>query len=45
MDHCVVDVQDRIIDSLIASFSKIVAGINKPSGKRFILGESSHVEV
>jgi len=46
MDHCLIDVDERIIDSLIAPHSKIVSsGDNKPSGRRFILGERSHVEL
>ena len=46
MDHCLIDVEERITDSLIAPHSKIVSsGDNKPSGKRFILGERSHVEL
>jgi glucose-1-phosphate thymidylyltransferase len=45
MDHCLIDVGDRIVDSLIAPYSKIISNENKPMGKRFILGERSHVEV
>jgi len=46
MDHCLIDVDERIIDSLIAPHSKIIScGDNKPSGRRFILGERSHVEL
>jgi glucose-1-phosphate thymidylyltransferase len=45
MDHCLIDVDERIVDSLIAPHSKIVSNENKPRGKRFILGERSHVEV
>jgi len=46
MDHCLIDVNERIIDSLVAPHSKIVSsGDNKPSGRRFILGEKSHIEL
>jgi len=45
MDHCLIDVEDRIVDSLIAPYSRIVSDGNKPRGKRFILGERSYVEV
>lgn len=46
MDHCFIDVKERIIDSLIAPHSKINSTQeNKPSGRRFILGERSYVEL
>lgn len=46
MDNCLIDVNERIIDSLIAPHSKIISNDgNKPCGKRFILGERSHVEL
>jgi len=45
MNHCLIDINERITDSLIASSSKIISSENKPRGKRFILGERSHVEV
>lgn len=46
MDHCLVDIDERIIGSLIAPHSKIVSyRQNKPSGRRFILGERSYVEL
>lgn len=46
MDDCLIDADERIIDSLIAPHSKIVSSKNnKPSGRRFILGERSHVEL
>ncbi len=46
MDNCLIDVSERIIDSLIAPHSKIVSNNeNKPRGRRFILGERSHVEM
>lgn len=46
MDNCSIDVNERIVDSLIASNSQIVSGgDNKPYGRRFILGERSSVEL
>ncbi len=45
MDYCFIDVDDRIVDSLIAPYSKIVSNTVKPRGKRFILGERSYVEI
>jgi len=45
MDYCLIDVNDRIVDSLIAPYSTIVSNKGKPMGKRFILGERSHVEI
>jgi len=46
MDHCIIDVDERIINSLIAPHSKIIfGGNNKPRGRRLILGERSYVEL
>jgi glucose-1-phosphate thymidylyltransferase len=45
MDYCLIDINDRIVDSLIAPHSIIVSNTGKPMGKRFILGERSHVEI
>lgn len=45
MDHCFIEVEDRILDGLVAPHSTIVSSRNKPKGKRFILGERSYVEV
>jgi len=46
MDGCTVDVDERIIDSLIAPDSKIISNKNnRPKGKRYILGERSRVEL
>jgi glucose-1-phosphate thymidylyltransferase len=46
MNHCLIDVNERIVDSLIAPHSKIISSdSNKPRGRRFILGERSHVEL
>ena len=45
-DNCLIDVNERIVDSLIAPYSKIVScENNRPHGKRFILGERSHLEL
>ena len=45
MNNCIIDLDDRIIDSLIAPHTKIISNKeNKPSGKKFILGERSNVE-
>lgn len=44
MNDCVIDVKERIVDSLIGPNSKIISnGNNMPKGKRFILGESSFI--
>lgn len=46
MDNCEIDVDERIVDSLIASNSKIISDKDsKPKGRRFILGEKSQVEL
>jgi hypothetical protein len=45
MDYCLIDVEDRIVSSIIAPHSEIILNQNKPRGKRFILGERSHVEM
>lgn len=45
MNNCIIDLDDRIIDSLVAPHTKIISNKeNKPSGKKFILGERSNVE-
>jgi len=44
MDGCLIDVQERIIDSLIGANSKITSNEHGVlNGRRFILGESSSV--
>jgi len=45
MDHCLIDANERITDSLIAPHSKIISNNSKPRARRFILGERSHVEL
>ena len=44
MDGCIININDRIIDSLIGPNVKIMlGGESKPTGRRFILGESSRI--
>jgi glucose-1-phosphate thymidylyltransferase len=43
MDYCVIDVGDRITDSLIGPYSKICSSVNRPYGRRFIVGERSQM--
>ncbi|WP_455277838.1 glucose-1-phosphate thymidylyltransferase [[Eubacterium] cellulosolvens] len=44
MDNCEIDVEERIVDSLIGPYSKIVSSdIGKPKGRRLILGEKSEL--
>jgi len=46
MDNCLIDVNKKITDSLIAPHSKIISSNSiKPRGRRFVLGERSHVEL
>ena len=45
MDHCVIDVEERIVDSLIGPHSTIISNQNIPKGKCFSLGERSRVEI
>ena len=46
MDHCIIDINDRIIDSLIAPSSRIISNTNNtPTGRRFILGERTYIEL
>ncbi len=46
MDDCVIDVNERIVDSLIGPHSYISTNTHtKPSGRRFVLGERSRVEL
>lgn len=46
MNNCLIDADERITDSLIAPYSKVIcSGDNKPTGRRLILGERSHVEL
>jgi glucose-1-phosphate thymidylyltransferase len=44
MDNCLIDVNERIVDSLIGPHSETLSGSNnKPVGKRFIIGEGSRI--
>jgi len=44
MDGCFINIDDRIIDSIIGPNTKIVLDAeSKPSGRRFIIGESSQI--
>jgi len=43
MDHCLIDVNERITDSLIGPYSKITSGKDRPKGYRFIIGERSQM--
>jgi glucose-1-phosphate thymidylyltransferase len=45
MDNCTININDRIIDSIIAPHSKITSSTNTPHGKRFILGERTSIEL
>ena len=45
MDHCIINIKDRITDSIIASHSKITSSKNTPHGKRFIIGERTYIEL
>ena len=46
MDNCLIDIDERIIDSLIAPYSKIISSKqNKPRGRSFILGEKCYVQL
>jgi glucose-1-phosphate thymidylyltransferase len=46
MDNCIIDVNERIVDSLIGPYSNISSNANaRPKGRRFILGEKSIVDL
>ena len=46
MDNCLIDVNDRIVDSLIGPGSVLISYTkNKPSGRRFIIGELSRIQL
>ena len=45
MDNCTININDRITDSIIAPYSKITSNTNTPHGKKFILGERTHIEL
>jgi len=43
MDHCLIDVNERITDSLIGPHSEITSSNDRPRGRRFIVGERSQM--
>ena len=43
MDHCHIDVNEKITDSLIGPYSIITSNENRPKGRRFIIGERSDI--
>jgi len=44
MDGCFININDRIIDSIIGPNTRItLSAESKPSGRRFIIGESSQI--
>lgn len=44
MDNCLIDVNEKITDSLIGPHSTITSSENtKLKGRRFIIGERSHI--
>ena len=46
MNDCTIDVDEKIVDSLIASHSKLMSSRNnRPHGRRFILGERCYLEL
>jgi glucose-1-phosphate thymidylyltransferase len=46
MDHCLIDVQDSLTDSIIGSHAEVTGDYkSKPKGKRLIIGERSIVNL
>jgi glucose-1-phosphate thymidylyltransferase len=45
MDNCTIDVNEKITDSIIAKYSEITSNRMTPQGKRFIIGERTHIEL
>ncbi len=45
MEHCVIDVNERIIDSIIGPHSEVTTNKSKQHGKKFILGERTTIEL
>lgn len=46
MDHCLIDVDEKITDSLIGPHSTLVSDENiKPIGRRFVIGERSNIRL
>ena len=46
MDHCTINIKDRITDSIISPYSQISThDNNRPHGKKFIVGERTYIEL
>ena|SRR2546427_2339674 len=46
LDGATIDCKERIVDSIIGKNSKIVSNLNhRPSGRRFVIGESTFVSL
>jgi glucose-1-phosphate thymidylyltransferase len=46
MDNCIINVKDRITDSIISPHSRISSnGNNRLHGKKFIIGERTYIEL
>jgi glucose-1-phosphate thymidylyltransferase len=46
LEGAIIDCKERIVDSIIGKNSKIVSNLNhRPSGRRFIIGESTFVSL
>jgi len=46
MYDCLIDINERITDSIIGPYTKITSDVNfKPRGRRFILGEMSQINL
>jgi len=46
MDNCMIDIDDRILDSLIGPYTEISSNNeNKPRGRRFVVGERSYLQI
>ncbi|OLD04684.1 MAG: glucose-1-phosphate thymidylyltransferase [Crenarchaeota archaeon 13_1_40CM_3_53_5] len=46
LDGTIIDCKERIVDSIIGKNSKIVSNLNsRPSGRRFVIGESTFVSL
>jgi len=45
MDNCIIDVDQRITDSIIGPHSEMTSNKSQPHGKKFILGERTCIEL
>ncbi len=44
MEHCLIDVREKIRNSIVGAYSEITSvGVGKPRGRTFIVGEKSHL--